>query len=337
MNRVSVETPRLEVTSNVYVFDTDRTLLIDTGSKMSKGELGTKLARLDITLDEVDEVLLTHWHPDHAGLASTLYREAGSVVYVHKDDVSLVRRGPDAWERLHARQRECLRVWGVPSDERETAMCLLEDERDRPEVPDPSPFSGGFEVTNGETTYRAVHTPGHTAGSTSFAVDCGDDSLLFTGDALLPGYTPNLGGSDLRVTEPLKQYLRTLVEMHSTAYDRVYPGHGPPISDPNARILETIDHHESRAWRVLTTLDRRKVTTVWNLSEGLFGSLSGYHAYIGPAEVAVHLDHLTTLGLVERTDNGYRLTSSGAERTERVADESLPLVERAGSDPCSVL
>jgi len=66
----------------------------------------------------------------------------------------------------------------------------------------------GDVIDAGGVALEAMHLPGHTAGLTGFAFDPrevpdhesvgGADATaeLFAGDALLPKYTPNVGGAD---------------------------------------------------------------------------------------------------------------------------------------------
>jgi glyoxylase-like metal-dependent hydrolase (beta-lactamase superfamily II) len=55
------------------------------------------------------------------------------------------------------------------------------------------------EYVAGRVRLRAIHTPGHTPGSTSFALDMGGATTLFTGDTLFRGAVGrwDLGGTSL--------------------------------------------------------------------------------------------------------------------------------------------
>jgi len=297
----------------------------------------TNLHEAGETPDDIDEVLLTHWHPDHAGLASLIQRASDAPITIHIDDAPLVTAAGDGRAEIQARQREALRAWGVPREKRRTIDTLMRDETDLASVPNVRSIAGGDVIQTEGPSLRAHHTPGHTLGSVGFEAQCDGESMLFAGDTLLPGYTPNLGGADLRVEQPLERYLETLLDLHASRYDRLYPGHGAPLTEPNARIRETIIHHEQRTWRVLAALDREEPATPWELGGELFGDLSGYHAFIGPGEVAVHLEHLGARGLVARTPDGYRSTAAGTERLNDCTEERLALVTRTtDGDPKSV-
>ncbi len=76
------------------------------------------------------------------------------------------------------------------------------------------------ELPFGKSVLRAIHTPGHTPGSTCFTVG----NLLFSGDTLFPGgvgNTKNETGHFYTIIRSVKHRLFTLPDD-----TLVYPGHG---------------------------------------------------------------------------------------------------------------
>ena len=87
-------------------------------------------------------------------------------------------------------------------------------------MPPDLPIEDGEVIAVGELELQAVHTPGHTAGSTCFTMP----GHLFSGDTLFPGGPGATGrpGSDFAtIIESLQTRLFTLAD--ETV---VYPGHG---------------------------------------------------------------------------------------------------------------
>ena len=70
-----------------------------------------------------------------------------------------------------------------------------------------------------------LHTPGHTPGSTSFALENAGATTLFTGDTLFRGAVGrwDLGGTSLA---DIVRSIRTKLLVHDDAAV-VVPGHGP--------------------------------------------------------------------------------------------------------------
>jgi glyoxylase-like metal-dependent hydrolase (beta-lactamase superfamily II) len=80
----------------------------------------------------------------------------------------------------------------------------------------------GDVIEVGDLRLRAIHTPGHTPGSTSFLLD--GEPLLFTGDTLFPGGPGNTrfdGASFDQIIDSIDQRLFTLPPDLL-----VLPGHG---------------------------------------------------------------------------------------------------------------
>lgn len=132
-----------------------------------------------------------------------------------------------------------------------------------------------------------------------------DRSEAFVGDTILPVYTPNVGGADVRVEQPLKRYLNTLEIIVEREFDRVWPGHRDVIGAPSKRAQAITDHHRERARRVIRILEKCGPSNAWEVSAQLFGDLKGIHIMHGPGEAYAHLDHLSRHDLVERTSDGY--------------------------------
>jgi glyoxylase-like metal-dependent hydrolase (beta-lactamase superfamily II) len=71
-------------------------------------------------------------------------------------------------------------------------------------------------------SFKAIHAPGHTAGSLVFVVD---DELLVSGDVLFSGSigrTDLPSGSETQMEQTLRKKILPLAD-----HLRVLPGHGP--------------------------------------------------------------------------------------------------------------
>jgi glyoxylase-like metal-dependent hydrolase (beta-lactamase superfamily II) len=236
--------------------------------------------------------VVTHWHIDHAGLAPRLAEAADATLHLHEDDAALVGNYAREREQRLARDRNSLKRWGVPSD---VVTRVIDTDR-------PSSLPASFPTeahTAGEEIagLRLIHTPGHTLGHAAFHT--GTD--LFLGDAVLPTYTPNIGGSDTRVENPLSTYRATLEQLR--AYDATpYPGHGCDI-DLHSRIDEILDHHRTRTEAVSGVVSDSGPVTPWEVATELFGEMNGIHVKMGAGEAAAHLTHLESSGAIERVES----------------------------------
>jgi len=315
MERIPLSNAAFEGDNNAYLFaDGPETVLVDTGdwTDRTREQLAASLGRHGVEFGDIDRVFLTHWHADHAGLAGAIQAASGAPVYVHEADAALVAGDADAWDALDATMEERFADWGMPEAERATLRETLVDPDTLGPWPDVTTFTGGETFSVDGAPIEAVHAPGHAAGLCLF--EC--EGIVLSGDALLPKYTPNVGGADVRVADALAKYLRTLDGIVAADYDRAWPGHRDPIEDPGTRAETIIEHHEERAWRVLDALRQRGPCDAWTVSADLFGALDGIHVLHGPGEAAAHLDHLVEAGDVVRTGREYCLAEGVAERLD---------------------
>ena len=339
MKRIQLGNTVFEGENDVYLLDGETTALVDTGVALPdvREDLETSLAEHGVEFPDVDAIVLTHWHPDHAGLAGEIQAESGAEVYVHEADAPLVDGTETPLTEDPDLQRETFERWGLPAPDRERLTDFFESVSaglsGRPA--DVTTVVGGDVIEVGGVALEAVHLPGHTAGLTGFAFDpreapgheavtggenaavAGGEAVadadptgpeeLFSGDALLPKYTPNVGGADVRVDEPLAAYGRSLARIVDRDFDAAHPGHRERIDDPSYRAAEILDHHRDRTRRVLDVLADGGPATAWEVSAELFGDLVEIHVLHGPGEAFAHLDHLADAGVVERDGIDYRL------------------------------
>ncbi len=97
---------------------------------------------------KVKAILLTHAHNDHIGAARAVAEAVDAPIYLHPDDLML-------WEHVYP---------GVQPDH---------------------DLADGDEFQVGGATLKAIHTPGHSPGSTCFLLE--DEGTVFTGDTLFNG------------------------------------------------------------------------------------------------------------------------------------------------------
>lgn len=95
----------------------------------------------------------------------------------------------------------------------------------------------------GDLRVRTVHTPGHTPGSISFALE--GTPLLFTGDTLFPGGPGNAtfdGGSFPTIIHSIEQRLYRVFGDDTI----IWPGHGAPSTIGTER--PHLDEWVERGW-----------------------------------------------------------------------------------------
>lgn len=317
--KVELENAVFEGRNNVYLLDNDDPVLIDTGiaGDGRRTQLQAKIARYGIDIDAIEKIFVTHFHPDHSGLAGAIQDESGADVHVHEADAPLVDRSNHAWEEFAEQRTSRFEEWGVPREKVREFSLYLENEGDfYGDDVNVDPVEDGDRFQVGDSTLEVKHLPGHTAGHSCFVLD----EHLYAGDALLPYYTPNVGGADVRLENPLELYIESLREIQASDFTLALPGHRTEISSPSERAGKIIYHHECRAEETLDVLATEGPMNAWQMSRELFGQVTGVHILHGPGEAYAHLEHLRKHGLVEESSNRYHLQSDVKDVTAVVDD-----------------
>jgi len=69
----------------------DKAAIVDTGVAGSAGDIGMTLGELGMSYDDVDSVILTHYHGDHAGsIAEVLQMAGGATAYAGEADLGRI-------------------------------------------------------------------------------------------------------------------------------------------------------------------------------------------------------------------------------------------------------
>lgn len=129
-------------------------------------------------------------------------------------------------------------AWGSIGDRDETNL-----------LPDAVAVAPESDATREVGPFRVVPTPGHAADHVCFLWEdvcfCGDLVLGRGSSIVLPAAW---GGS-------LALYLRSLERIRALAPKLLAPGHGPWITDPEAKLAEYRDHRLARERALLAELD----------------------------------------------------------------------------------
>jgi glyoxylase-like metal-dependent hydrolase (beta-lactamase superfamily II) len=123
-----------------------------------------------------------------------------------------------------------------------------------------SDHSGGVEAlgveparpSDGEVIHglEAIATPGHADDHLCFLVG----GACFTGDLILGEGSTIVGPREMGGS--LADYMRSLARLAERDLKVLYPGHGPQIDDPRAKIAEYVEHRMMRERRLVAALER---------------------------------------------------------------------------------
>lgn len=217
------------------VVDGGRVTLVDSGLTGDASHIVSDLAGIGVTPDQVEAVVLTHGHADHAGGAELVRTMSGAHVHVHRDDAKLAGGRPPlkAAVRVPLMARHLSREFLATTRYfvghgilRPTAVKVLDEFDDGAVLPVPG-------------APRVVHVPGHTAGSSALLLEA--RGVVFTGDALVTHdcYTGARGPRLLAraSNDNSTQALASLDALAGLRARVVLPGHGEAF---NGEVSEAV-------------------------------------------------------------------------------------------------
>lgn len=212
---------------NFYLIEEGGSLtLLDAGLAGYWHYVPSALNLMGRQLQDIRAVLLTHWHPDHAGLAERIRREAQATVYIHDADADFVsgRRRPPPPRFLLQAWRPFL--FGYLRANLRAGAAKL-----RP-VTEVTAVADG-DVLDIPGRPRVVHAPGHSPGSCALVLE--ERSVLFSGDVLATfnAYTGRTGPTVMpgALNDNSSQALDSLRFIEHIDARTLLPAHGEPWSE----------------------------------------------------------------------------------------------------------
>ena len=275
--------------------------LVDTGLGLPDAATRWEAALEGV---EVARIVITHFHPDHAGGGEDAQAFTGARVHQGADDYDQCLRvwGSEDWsERL----ADYLQLHGLPDDvgdelrhESRTFAPFIRFVRD------PELLREGDEVDG----WCVLELPGHADGHICLE----RDGVLVAGDHVLGVITPTVGLYPESRTDPLADYQASLRRTIELAPRIALPGHGDPVSDPVARAREILAHHERRLDQTAATLGPEP-RSAYEVSVALFGvTLDASGRRFALAETLAHLERLVQEGRAARTGDDDRVSYTSA-------------------------
>jgi glyoxylase-like metal-dependent hydrolase (beta-lactamase superfamily II) len=280
--RARLPTPFPVGTVNCYMLPEPPVTLVDPGT---------------MTPPSLEQVVVTHAHPDHFGAAAWVARRSGAVMVAGRPEVAALRGEQDdefrsammtalgVPARLVTDVAAAWRAAGVVEPTDGVTIAAVDD---------------GDVVRAGGRAFRALVTPGHARGHLSLW--CDEERLLVSGDHLLarivplPGLEPSGTGTDHR--NSLDDYLSSLPRFVDLDPAIVLPGHGQAFTAVDVLARRLVAHHADRCETVGAAVAELGNPTPFEVAQRLLWKAHGSRLLLGVADVTGHLDVLEGDGRV---------------------------------------
>ena len=325
--RLQVPIPNnpLEYTNVYLVRGNGRYLLVDVGMDTDEalGALERQLAEIGIAFRDIAQIVVTHAHSDHYGLAGRVKELSGATIALHRIESQSLASGRGLGSAVFEQFERWLSANGFPPAElAQPHFGPAHDHRrfERQAIPDVL-LEDGDEIATGDFRFTVIWTPGHAPGHV-----CLFDArhhVLLAGDHVLPVTTPNVS---LRSPDgsPLSDFITSLKKVRDLDARLVLPAHEQSFTDLRGRIDELMLHHRQRLDEILAALADGPMTA-YGVSQGVtwmpetggvrFESLPFWERRMAVGETLAHLEALRIEGTVEKTESSgtayYRRRAGG--------------------------
>jgi glyoxylase-like metal-dependent hydrolase (beta-lactamase superfamily II) len=277
--------------------------LVDCGlNSAATRELWEHIFAWALPQGPVRRLIVTHYHPDHFGLAGWLTQRFGIEVWMTEGEYLSARaflqglpgycmsssadlfalHGLDSAQVEHQRTRGNTYRLGVGEPPAGFRRIMDGDEI-------------GVDGRNWRVIMGYGHAPEHAA------LYCGDLGVLISGDMVLPRISTNISVWAAQPNgDPLKLFLDS-VDRYARlpAATRVLPSHGPVFHGLQTRARQLQEHHEQRLHALLEAC-ARPVTAAQVLQLLFQRPLDSHQMLFAMGEAIAHLNHLMHRGNVTR-------------------------------------
>ncbi len=218
-----------------YLIDTGEGLmLLDTGYPHAGEMLKKSIAQLGFHLKDITYILHSHEHFDHFGITRELQETYGCKAFIHELGAKAIRETP---EHTHIKDAH----W-------DKAELFTPDET----------FTDGDVIELGNMKITCIHTPGHSAGATTFTFPVEENGTTYqAGVCGVGGFLVLHTGRLLKYNLPMEsreQYLQSIEKIQNLPIDITLDAHPRPngVLDRRERMLKdpnTNPYIDQSAWK----------------------------------------------------------------------------------------
>ncbi|HEY3910630.1 MAG TPA: MBL fold metallo-hydrolase [Stellaceae bacterium] len=291
--------------------------IVDTGYAMAETKALWERAFAErLGGSPVTRIIVTHYHPDHIGLAQWLCERWQAPLWTTEKEwlhARVMSRGGDDFAPA---RREFAHRAGMDAA---SSMLFAEHGRGyRRGVPSVPPsfrrIADGMRIEIGGRDWQVIVGEGHAPELA--CLYCAEAGVLIAGDQVLPRISPNISVQAHEPDgDPLARYLDSLAKLRAAVPPEtlVLPSHNLPFFGLHARIDALAAHHRARCEEILAACATPQ-SAVDLLSLLFRRPLDRHQVAFALGEALAHLHYLLAQGALDRAQG-----SDGVNRFIRAA------------------
>ena len=295
---------------NLFLMDTPTGwLIIDAGLK-SDHSIDHWNALIDgpMKSKKVSGLLITHYHPDHIGMAGWIQEKFDIPCYITEKELFTAKTFRSMPDDEYAKIFRNVFIRAGMSEEDLIAMgpaTRLYKNRVH-ELPEFEVIKEGHEILSNDGKWTVRTDSGHSPEHVSL-LDT-KRNLYLSGDFLLPRISPNISDNFFDpLDDRLGEYIKYLNEIKSIGSETsVFPGHDWPFKNGAQRAQDLIDHHNNRLNILINALKDKSITIMDSISLIFDRKIGNEQMHFAIGEARAHLIHLDVTGKAKSVtdDNG---------------------------------
>ena len=285
---------------NLFLMDTPEGILIlDAGLKSEHSEEHWEaLLNGPLKSKNFAGIVITHYHPDHIGMAGWLQKKLNIKCYTTEKELFTAKTFRSMPDDEYAKIFRNVFVRAGMSEEdiiaKGPATRLYKNRVY--ELPEFEIIKAGHEFISNDGKWIVRTDSGHSPEHISLLDK--ERKLYLSGDFLLPRISPNISDNffdplDDRLGEYLK-YLNEIQEIGSET--RVFPCHDWPFDEGAQRAKDLIKHHNHRLSLIIEALNKKSITIMDSISIIFDRKIGDEQMHFAIGEARAHLIHLDVTG-----------------------------------------
>jgi glyoxylase-like metal-dependent hydrolase (beta-lactamase superfamily II) len=289
--------------------------IVDTGYGMAESQkLWERVFAETLGGLPVTRVIVTHYHPDHIGLAGWLTERWRAPLWITEKEWLFARVMSRSDDDFTVQRRDFARRAGIDQALSERIGARRENSYRRGVPSVPASFlrlADGMAIAIGGREWRVIVGEGHAPELA--CLYCPETRVLISSDQVLPRISPNISVQAHEPDgDPLARYLSSLAKLQEAVPPDalILPSHNLPFFGLHPRIQTLVAHHEARCREILGACDSPK--TAMQLLPVLFRRVLDRHQMgFALGEALAHLHYLMHQGVLDRelgTDGVNRFT-----------------------------